>query len=182
MKSKWIGKKIYIRQLQKEDAAALLEINKENREIFNRYSPVDQEESFFTLKNHEEMIEAKQKNWSEDREYGFGIFIKEADKLVGTINLFFVEREVGDKCMIGYALDHRYTGHGYMTESVQLAVTFAFEEAGFHRIEAGVMPRNTGSIHVLENCRFIREGTLRDELKINGKYEDHYIYSRLSTD
>ncbi|WP_182200329.1 GNAT family N-acetyltransferase [Paraliobacillus salinarum] len=182
MKNKLIGNKIYIRQLQKDDATALLEINKENREIFNRYSPVDKEDAFFTLESHEEMIEVQQQDWSEDRQYGFGIFINETDQLVGTVNLFFVERNVGDKCMIGYSLDYRYTGQGYMTEAVHLAVIFAFQEAGFHRIEAGVMPRNTGSIHVLENCGFTREGTLRDELKINGTYEDHHIYSRLSTD
>ncbi|CQR45829.1 Putative ribosomal N-acetyltransferase YdaF [Paraliobacillus sp. PM-2] len=182
MKSKLNGKRIYIRALQKNDAPALLEINKENREIFNCYSPVDKEDTFFTRKSHEEMIEDQQQAWLNDRQYGFGIFTNQTDKLIGTVNLFFVERYTAEKCMIGYGLDYRYKGNGYMTEAVQLAVRFAFKEAGFHRIEAGVMPRNTGSIRVLENCGFMKEGTLRDELKINGRFEDHHIYSRLSTD
>lgn len=182
MISKRTGDNVYIRALQKSDAPALLELNKENRKIFDQYSPVDRTDDFFTLKYHEEMIDDFQKGWEADKQYGFGIFVKGTDQLVGTVSLFFVERGTAEKCMIGYGLDHRYQGKGYMTEAVKLATKFGFEEAKFHRIEAGVMPRNIGSIQVLEKSGFTREGTLRDELKINGKFEDHYIYSLLSTD
>ncbi|WP_117168002.1 GNAT family N-acetyltransferase [Paraliobacillus sediminis] len=182
MKSELTGTNITFRALQKEDATVLLDMNKENREIFDLYSPVDKKDDFFTLEKHEEMIEKDQKAWEEDKGYEFGIFINGTNQLVGTVSFFFIERGTAEKCMIGYGLDHRYKGKGYMTEAVKLAIRFAFEEADFHRIEAGVMPRNKGSINVLEHCGFTKEGTLRDQLKINGKFEDHHIYSVLSTD
>ncbi|WP_079710110.1 GNAT family N-acetyltransferase [Paraliobacillus ryukyuensis] len=178
----WIGKNIYIRALQKEDAQALLEMNIENREIFDRYSPVNRSDDDFTLENHEKQIKEGEDSWNADKGYNFGIFINESNKLVGTVSLFLIERGTAEKCMVGYGLDHRYSGNGYMTEAVKLVTAFAFEDKAFHRIEAGVMPRNTASIRVLESCGFYREGTLRDQLRINGKFEDHHIYSLLATD
>lgn len=41
-----------------------------------------------------------------------------------------------------------------MTEAVKLIVDFAFHELKLHRIEAGVMPRNLGSMRVLEKAGF----------------------------
>ncbi len=43
-----------------------------------------------------------------------------------------------------------------MTEAVRLIVDYAFHELKLHRIEAGVMPRNLGSMRVLEKLDFIK--------------------------
>jgi ribosomal-protein-alanine N-acetyltransferase len=59
---------------------------------------------------------------------------------------------------------------------------FAFGELGLHRVEAGVRPENTASIKLLENLGFKREGTARGMIKIDGKWEDHFVYARLSSD
>lgn len=42
-----------------------------------------------------------------------------------------------------------------------------------HRIEAGVMPHNVGSIRVLEKSGFHYEGIARKNVKINGQWADH---------
>lgn len=65
------------------------------------------------------MISEDQKAWLEDKQYEFGIFIHQTDKLVGTVSFFFIERGTVEKCMIGYGLDHRYKGNGYMIEAVK---------------------------------------------------------------
>ncbi|MET3851852.1 RimJ/RimL family protein N-acetyltransferase [Paenibacillus sp. OAE614] len=62
-----------------------------------------------------------------------------------------------------------------MTEAVRLMVDYAFTELKLHRIEAGVMPRNLGSIRVLEKAGFHREGIARSNVLINGKWEDHQV-------
>lgn len=46
MRSELIGTNITIRALQKEGAIELLDMNKENRDIFDRYSPVDKPDDF----------------------------------------------------------------------------------------------------------------------------------------
>lgn len=67
-----------------------------------------------------------------------------------------------------------------MTEAVTYAVGFAFKELGLHRIEAGVMPHNKASIRLLEKAGFEKEGIARENVRINGKWEDHQILSLIN--
>lgn len=69
-----------------------------------------------------------------------------------------------------------------MTEAVKLIVDFAFHELKLHRIEAGVMPRNLGSMRVLEKAGFHKEGIARKNVKINGVWEDHQVLAILNPD
>ncbi|PAD20059.1 GNAT family N-acetyltransferase [Terribacillus saccharophilus] len=176
------SERLQIKPLEKKHASELLDLNLRNRELFESISPVDRSDSDYTLEKYKKNIEAAQKDWQEDKRYEFGIFLKQEDVLIGTASLFFIERNTAEKCMIGYSLDEAHNGKGYMTEAVQLVLDFAFEDGKFHRIEAGVMPRNLGSVAVLEKCGFQREGLERDLLRIDGKFEDHYKYSILTTD
>ncbi|MGZ4160285.1 MAG: GNAT family N-acetyltransferase, partial [Neobacillus sp.] len=73
--------------------------------------------------------------------------------------------------------DQTHNGKGIMTEAVQLVVDYAFNVLGLHRIAAGVMPYNIGSIRVLEKAGFEKEGIARKNVMINGKWQDHEILS-----
>lgn len=77
--------------------------------------------------------------------------------------------------MIGYSLDKEYNGKGYMTEAVKQVVRYAFEELKFHRITGEASPDNPGSIRVLENAGFHKEGIARLNVKIRGVWKDHQI-------
>jgi ribosomal-protein-alanine N-acetyltransferase len=78
---------------------------------------------------------------------------------------------------MGYFIDQQYNGKGYATQSVHLAIQFAFGKIDLHRIQAGVLPRNIGSIRVLEKNKFRYEGLAKRYLKINGQWEDHNLYA-----
>jgi len=110
-----------------------------------------------------------------DKQYPFGIFLKETDELIGDVTLMEVLRGPLQSCFIGYMLDRDYNGKGIMTEAVGLAVDYAFGTLKLHRIEAGVMPHNLGSMRVLEKAGFHKEGIARKNVKINGKWEDHQV-------
>jgi ribosomal-protein-alanine N-acetyltransferase len=60
---------------------------------------------------------------------------------------------------------------------VRLIVDYAFEVLKLHRIEAGVMPHNIGSIRVLEKAGFHKEGLSKKNVKINGRWEDHLHFA-----
>lgn len=77
--------------------------------------------------------------------------------------------------MIGYVLDQNHNGKGYTTEAVNLVVNYAFNTLKLHRIEAGVIPHHKASIRVLEKNGFHKEGIARQNVKINGRWEDHQI-------
>jgi ribosomal-protein-alanine N-acetyltransferase len=51
-----------------------------------------------------------------------------------------------------------------------------------HRVEAACIPDNIRSIRVLEKAGFQREGLLRSYLRINGAWQDHYLYARIVDD
>ena len=172
--------RIFIRELDFTDAKAFLEMNLSNRMIFEGITPVTLTDSFYTKDAHIRLIE----DWKQAREkgsrYDFGIYEMNTYTLIGTIGLY--KFSPPEKCILGYSLDQNYYGKGYTTDAVRLILGFAFNEIGFHRVEAGVMPRNIGSVRVLEKTGFVKEGLLRDYLKINGIWEDHYMFSILETD
>lgn len=171
---------IYIRELDIADAKALLELNINNRTIFEGITPVTIDDSFYTLDAHIRLIEDFREARRRGNRYDFGIFVKETNTLIGSIALYKFNPSM--KCILGYSLDKDQYGKGYATEAVRLILDFAFNEVGFHRIEAGAMPRNIGSTRVLEKIGFVKEGLARDYLQINGVWEDHYMYSMLESD
>ena len=69
-----------------------------------------------------------------------------------------------------------------MSEALQLVVRFAFDTLRLHRVEAACIPDNARSIRVLEKAGFRREGLLRSYLRINGVWQDHYLYALISGD
>lgn len=83
---------------------------------------------------------------------------------------------------IGYFLDQTYNGKGYMSEAVKVIVQHAFSELGLHRIEAGVMPHNIGSIKVLLKAGFTKEGIARKNVKIDGVWQDHITLAIIEED
>jgi len=173
------GSKVFLRFLEQEDAEPLRALRERNAGFFQRYSPTH-DSSYCSLERARSLIEDSRRDREEGRDYYFGIFLNESEELIGTVNLFHVLRGPLQKCMIGYSLDRRHNGHGYATEAVSMAVRFSFDELKLHRVEAGVMPENVASMRVLEKVGFQKEGIERKGVKINGRWEDHQIFSVLS--
>ncbi|WP_423802571.1 GNAT family N-acetyltransferase [Neobacillus sp. SAB-20_R2A] len=167
------SKNIYIRPFTEDDASSLLKLQIENRRFFEKFS-YERSNDFYTLEVQQNRIKEFAKDWQADQAYTFGIFTKD-DALIGTINLFQVLRGSLQSAFIGYFLDQKHNGKGYTTEAAKLLVQYAFNELKLHRIEAGVMPHNIGSIRVLEKAGFHKEGIAIKNVKINGKWEDHQV-------
>ena len=108
------------------------------------------------------------------------IFTINGDVLIGTIGLYQVIRGPRQSALLGYSLDQEHNGKGYMTQAANLVVNYAFDILKLHRIEAGVMPHNIGSIRVLEKAGFHKEGVARKSVEINGRWEDHQMLAILN--
>jgi [ribosomal protein S5]-alanine N-acetyltransferase len=173
------GKHIYIRFLEEKDAEAMEQLYLRNREFFQKYSP-KRDDAYYTYKRHLKSIKNSIESRIIDKEYSFGIFKKETDELIGDIDLTGVLRDALQCCHIGYSLDNKHNGKGYMTEAVNLVVEYGFKHLHLHRIVAGVMATNIGSLRVLEKVGFEKEGIARKNVKINGKWEDHVELSILN--
>ncbi|AXI11016.1 RimJ/RimL family protein N-acetyltransferase [Oceanobacillus zhaokaii] len=168
------GKSIYIRSFTIDDAKPLVSLQLTNRDFFEKFA-MQRDKAFYTLEGQMEKIQGYEKNKEHDQQYMFGIFKIKTDELIGTINLSQVLRGSLQSAYIGYFLDQSQNGKGYMTEAVKLILIYAFDQLRLHRIEAGVMPHNIGSIRVLEKAGFHKEGLAVKNVKINGKWEDHQV-------
>ncbi|HTV67395.1 MAG TPA: GNAT family protein [Rhizobiaceae bacterium] len=126
------------------------------------------------------------KRYREDFRLGtavpFFIFDNETGKLVGGVTLGNIRHGVSQSGHIGYWIGVKHAGKGFMVEAVQLLTAFAFETLRLHRIEAACIPDNARSIRVLEKAGFRREGLLRSYLRINGVWQDHYLYAMIADD
>ncbi|MGV3464988.1 MAG: GNAT family N-acetyltransferase [Heyndrickxia sp.] len=168
------SQKIYIRLLTLNDANDVLQFELDNQEFFQTYT-LKRPSEYYTIDHQKELMVQKIEKAKKDMEYNFGIFKMDNDELIGTIGLFRILRDPLQSAIIGYSLSKNHNGKGYATEAVKLVVDYAFSTLKLHRIEAGVMPHNIGSIRVLEKAGFDKEGIAKSNVKINGKWEDHQV-------
>jgi ribosomal-protein-alanine N-acetyltransferase len=110
----------------------------------------------------------------------FLIFHNDSEKLLGGITIGNIRYGVAQSAQIGYWMGERYAGQGYMQDTIGVLLDHAFGTMRLHRIEAACIPTNKRSIHVLEKAGFTREGLLRSYLRINGAWQDHYIYALIA--
>lgn len=175
------GQKCYLRTLYEEDAAAFTSLVLRNREYWSVFEPRHQD-SYFTIAVQREKILESLHGMKNHREFSFGIFDATTSELIGHISMYSIKRLPFSSAFIGYSIDRHHVGRGLASEAVQLVVTYGMESVNLHRIEAYVSPRNVGSIRVLEKAKMQCEGLLRKLLFINGKWEDHYLYTIIEDD
>ncbi|WP_257348486.1 GNAT family N-acetyltransferase [Pseudalkalibacillus decolorationis] len=106
------------------------------------------------------------------------VFLKDTGEFVASSGLHRMDWEV-PKFEIGYWMDTRYSGKGYMTEAVQGITDFAFTELNARRLEIRCDPKNKRSCAVPERLGFILEGVLRnDDISlVNNELTDTCIYA-----
>lgn len=170
---------IFIRPIKIEDANDFLQLEVSNQEFFQKYG-IDRNPDYYTLDVQKDIIKQRIEKAEQDSEYYFGIFTTNCNELIGSIGLFQVQRGPMQCAIVGYSLSQNQNGKGYSTEAVRLVVDYAFNNLQLHRLEAGVMPHNIGSIRVLEKAGFEKEGLTRKNVKINGKWEDHLLFAMIN--
>jgi [ribosomal protein S5]-alanine N-acetyltransferase len=120
--------------------------------------------------------------WRLDLGYGFHIFRKSDDGLIGGVNLNNVRRGVAQAANLGYWMGELYANQGYMTDAVRTLLPHAFQGLGLHRVDAACIPENTPSRHLLAKFGFKEIGEAKGYLKINGEWRDHLLTSALLED
>ncbi len=171
-----------IRPTATEDADEQLALRRDNREHTRPWDP-RREDSFFTQAGQRLELELDQRAWSAGTAYSFAVLaMDEGDRLIGRVALANVVRGPWQNATLGYWIDHRAGNRGHATRAVRLALRYAFEEVGLHRVQPAIIPRNARSVRVAEKAGFRREGRALRYLKINGTWEDHEIYALTAED
>jgi ribosomal-protein-alanine N-acetyltransferase len=103
------------------------------------------------------------------------------DELTGTIRFSQIFRGGFQACYLGFGLAQSAVGQGLMQEALTTAIAHMFEDRHLHRIMANYLPRNERSGRLLQRLGFVIEGTARDYLQINGRWEDHILTAKTNT-
>lgn len=173
---------VVVRTFRLRDAETLANYYQRNEEYHREWSPIPPA-GFFTPRYQRDRLLVWLESARQGREYRFGIFTEQPTaELVGAISFAGIERGAFENGRLGYSIDAAYRSRGLMSASVEAVVAFAFDQLGLHRVEANIMPRNTASRRVLEKCSFTKIGTAPRMLRINGVWEDHDMYMRLTND
>ena len=119
--------------------------------------------------------------WQGERprtKYQLAIMLRVEGRLIGNCGIR-LESADSRQANIGYEIAPGYWGEGYATEAARAMVAFGFGELRLHRIWARCVAENAASYRVLEKVGMRREGRLREEEWMKGRWWDTLAYSIL---
>lgn len=83
---------------------------------------------------------------------------------------------------MGYWIDSRHAGQGFVPTAVALATDFCLFEMDLHRIEIAIRPENVASLRVVEKLGFLEFGYAPRFLHIDGDWRDHRLFAITAED
>jgi ribosomal-protein-alanine N-acetyltransferase len=172
------GRRILLRPLVASDFPAWREVRRRNVDWLTKWEAQ-------RIQGQPDMVEdrdafavrcsARQRERQLGTAFGFGIFVD--GDLAGEINLSSIQRGPFQNAYVGYWIDEKHAGNGYMPEAVVVLARFAFDDLHLHRIQVAIIPRNSASRRVVEKLDLREEGIAERYLEINGVWEDHVRYA-----
>lgn len=172
------GRRILLRPLTLDDFSAWREVRRHNVDWLTRWEPSRLPGQPDTVEDRDAFgvrCSARQRESQLGTGFGFGIFVE--GEFAGEVNLSSVQRGPFQSCYVGYWIDQRRAGHGYVPEAVVAVARFVFEELKLHRMQIAIIPRNQNSRRVVEKLAIRDEGVALRYLEINGVWEDHVRYA-----
>lgn len=161
-------------------AGETLRFYKANQAIFQPYDPIPPS-NYYTEEYQYNSLICDFNAYLEKKGVRFYLFEKKNPQhIIGTISFSNIMHGFLQSTVIGYKLDSQYHHQGYAYEALQKGIDIMFREEKLHRISAFIMPSNTASIKLVERLCFTYEGTALEYACIQGKWEDHRIYSLLN--
>jgi [ribosomal protein S5]-alanine N-acetyltransferase len=167
-----------------EHAGRCVEFNRENEEFLRPWEP-PMAASAFDLQAVRDARARAVAEANAGAAYSFAFVARGGGgdlPILGWCTFSNVIRGIFQACFLGYKLDRRAQGHGYMTEALSGAIDYIFSTVRLHRIQANYMPHNQRSAAVLRRLGFTIEGTARDYLFIGGRWRDHVLASLTNPD
>ncbi|MEE2524193.1 GNAT family protein [Pseudarthrobacter sp. J75] len=169
---------ITMRPFSLDDAGALAEAYRRNREHLAPWEPVRPDE-FFTARRQEALIAGKLQRLVDGSEVPWGLF--DGGTVVGAVTLTGIIRGPFLSGDLGYWIDKDHTGQGLCTAAVAF-VGGAARAMGLHRIQASTLLHNAASRKVLARLGFTEIGVAPEYLQIAGKWQDHMLHQLILGD
>lgn len=170
------GKNIELKLLTPLNSEELLEYYLGNKEYLKPFEP-SREDEFYTLPYQKNTLIESYKQYLNGTNVNFGIYMRE--RFIGKIQVSNIVFGVFRSAFVGYSIDEKEQGKGYMKEALNLVLKYAFNDLKLHRIEASTLIDNIRSQNVLKSCGFKELGINKKYLFINGKWRDHITFYKI---
>jgi RimJ/RimL family protein N-acetyltransferase len=133
-----------------------------------------------TLEGFERFIECTDYHQSAGKVACFAVTLSD-DTAVGVVQMRETEPDFRS-VEWGFALGPMFWGTGVFQEAAELALEFAFEQLGAHRVEARAAAKNGRGCRALHKLGAVPEGVLRRSLLCDGQYLDQVLYAIVEDD
>ncbi len=166
------GERIYLRPITVEDTDMVLEWRNSKTvvENFIYRKPITKSEHLDWLKNKVD----------KGLVYQFIICDNVENTPYGCVYLPHFDEE-NNKAECGIFLgENEKRPRGIGAEAMKLALDYCFEQLDFHKVVTRVLAFNKASLRMNEKAGYTQEAYLKDELYIDGKYEDVVLFGAVN--
>lgn len=109
---------------------------------------------------------------------GYAIEARENGALLGQVGLSSIDLE-NKTAEVGYWIVRKHRGRGIAPRALLLLADWAFDQAGFERLELRTLDGNIASERVATKAGFVREGVLRSIEVVQGRRRDLMVWALL---
>ncbi|EJF79885.1 ribosomal-protein-S5-alanine N-acetyltransferase [Candidatus Bartonella washoeensis] len=161
-----------------EDASELASYYLRNANFHQPFEP-EKSDDYHILTAWEARANAFTCESAQGQAYRYAVRLKNENTIIAVVNFTNVVRGVFQACHLGFSLDEKRQGKGFMLEILSALIPHIFHFYHLHRIMANYMPENTRSGILLQRLGFEKEGYARDYLMISGQWRNHILTSRI---
>jgi len=104
------------------------------------------------------------------------------NEAIGLVTLSDLDYAMGNAEMGIMLISRAWRGRGLASEAVKLALTYAFDELGLHRVYARLAEENLPSLNLFKRLGFTEEGRLREAMRRGGSYLDLIVVGLLENE
>lgn len=167
--------RVGLRPLSIHDAEAWREVRGRNREWLTPWEATVPPGDTSAPASFRAMVRDLRRQARAGRALPFAVTID--DEFAGQLTVSNIVGGSARWAQIGYWVDQRQAGQGFIPTAVALAVDHCLFEVGLHRIEIAIRPENTASLRVVEKLGFHEYGYAPRYLHIDGAWRDHRLFA-----
>ncbi len=166
--------RLHLRPYRMEDAPAVQHLAG-HRQVFETTLRIPHP---YELSMAEEWLATHPEQYAQGKSAQFAICLRDGQQLIGAIGLEFHSEY--PRAELGYWVGVEFWGQGYCTEAARAVLEYGFAQRGLRRIYATHFGTNPASGRVMQKVGMSHEGTLRQHLVKEGRFEDLAYYGILA--
>jgi ribosomal-protein-serine acetyltransferase len=169
-----IDESLRLELINEKHAAAIFNLVNNGRPYLNKWLPWV--EFIITVDNIKDYIQNSLKRYSDNN--GFDCSIVLNNDIIGVIGLHTIDHS-NKITSLGYWLGESFQGHGIMIKACDALTNYCFNSLRLNRVEIKCTTENFKSQSIPEKFNFFKEGIIRQAVFLNGRFVDHFLYSKL---